>query len=594
MPPSPPSSDDASAAARRWGLAPPFGRLLLAWVGLVAVLGVAIAAFGSLTYRDWGTEAKFFWDQDAPVLAACVVLTAWLGLAPDAWLTRASRARKPSARIWVGLLAAICLIAGWVGWRLVFAGYAFSLDEFLANFDAQIFASGRLMAPVPPAWRGYVPALQPMYMLPLPNDVWASSYLPVNAALRALGRLAHAESLVNPLLSAFSVVAVWRIGRRLWPERPDLAFVAAALLGTSPQLIVTSMSAYAMPAHLALNLAWLWLFLRGGKAGHAGAIAVGFLATGIHQLIFHPIFVAPFVLQLWFQRRWRLGTLYTLAYAAICLFWIEYWPLASAVSGVAPTEDSSTGGDYMMDRIGDVLDNLYWRSAGVFAENIVRFVSWQNLLLAPLAVVGALATIRTKGYLRAMVLGVFLTLAAVAIATPTQTHGWGYRYLHGLLGSIALVAAWGWARLTDALDAPRRAAATGALAVACAVSLLVLAPFRAWQAWDFVRPFAAANAAVQSAPVDVVIIDHNSNVLFDLGTLDRNDPFLARPPRVVSLIGLTDVGVRRLCATRRLVVFNGQSAKAWGVDTVPWHGSLYAAHLRQLMMSLGCYRVMTR
>ena len=91
-----------------------------------------------------------------------------------------------------------------------------------------------------------------------------------------------------------------------------------------------------MPAHLAFNLAWLWLFLRGGKAGHAGAIAVGFLATGIHQLIFHPMFVAPFVLQLWLRRRWGLGALYTLAYAAICLFWIEYWPLASWVSGVAP------------------------------------------------------------------------------------------------------------------------------------------------------------------------------------------------------------------------------------------------------------------
>jgi hypothetical protein len=594
VPPVPPSPSSATAAGRRLRLGAPFGRLLAIWLGLAVALGLTIAAFGSLTYRDWGTEAQFLWRQDAPVLAGCVILTAAMGLAPAAWLARADLARGRSARVWVGLLAAVCLIAGRIGWRLVFGGYAFSLDEFLANFDAQIFASGRLMAPVAPAWRAYVPALQPMYMLPLPNDVWASSYLPVNAALRALGRLAHAETLVNPLLSAFSIVAVWGVGRQLWPERPSLALIAAALLGTSPQLIVMSMSAYAMPAHLAFNLAWLWLFLRGGKAGHAGAIAVGFLATGIHQLIFHPIFVAPFVLQLWFQRRWGLGALYTLAYAAICLFWIEYWPLATSLSGVPPSDDSSTGGDYLMDRIGDVLDGLYWRAPGVFAENIVRFVSWQNLLVAPLALVGAVATIRTKGYLRALVLGVFLTLAAVAIATPTQTHGWGYRYLHGLLGSIALVAAWGWARLTDALDAPRKATAAGALAIACALSLLVLTPVRAWQAWTFVRPFAAANAAVQSAPVDVVVIDHNSNVLFDMGTLTRNDPFLAHAPRVVALVSLSDAGARQLCATQRLVVFNGQSAKAWGVDTVPWNGSLYAAHIRQLMIGLGCYRVMTR
>ena len=41
------------------------------------------------------------------------------------------------------------------------------------------------MAPIDPAWRAYATALQPMYMLPLPDDVWASSYLPVNAAMRA-------------------------------------------------------------------------------------------------------------------------------------------------------------------------------------------------------------------------------------------------------------------------------------------------------------------------------------------------------------------------------------------------------------------------
>jgi hypothetical protein len=366
--------------------------------------------------------------------------------------------------------------------------------------------------------------------------------------LRALGRLAHAEGLVNPLLSAASIVAVWGVGRQLWPERPSLALIAAALMGTSPQLIVMSMTAYAMPAHLAFNLVWLWLFLRGGRLGHAGAIVTGFLATGIHQMIFHPLFVAPFVLQLWLRRRWGLAALYTLAYAAICLFWVEYWPLASAVSGIQPGDNDSTGGDYLMDRIGDVLDNLYWRDAGVFAECILRFATWQNLLLAPLALIGAISTLRTKGYLRALVLGVFLTLVAVAVATPTQTHGWGYRYLHGLLGSIALVAAWGWARLTDPLDARRQAAAAGGLAIACALSLVVLAPIRAWQAWDYVRPFAAANAAVQGGGADVVLIDHNSSILFDMGTLTRNDPFLVHRPKVMALIALTDTGVRQLCA----------------------------------------------
>jgi hypothetical protein len=348
-----------------------------------------------------------------------------------------------------------------------------------------------------------------------------------------------------------------------------------------------------MPAHLAFNLAWLWLFLRGGRMGHAGALATGFLATGIHQLIFHPIFVAPFVLQLWVRRRWGLAALYTLAYGAICLFWVEYWPLASWAAGVPPG-DNSTGGEYLLDRIGDVLDAVYWRNVGVFAENIVRFAAWQNPLTAPLALVGAVSVIRTKGYLRALVLGVFLTLIAVFVATPSQTHGWGYRYLHGLLGSISLVAAWGWAKLTDALAEPRKAAAAGAVALACALSLVVMTPLRAWQAWDFVRPFAAANAAVQSADADVVMIDHNSDVLFDMGTLVRNDPFLTHRPKVMAAHGMDGPMTNDICATQRVLVFNGDSAKAWGVPTVPWRGNPHSAAIRRIMQHLGCYRVMTR
>ena len=77
-----------------------------------------------------------------------------------------------------------------------------------------------------------------------------------------------------------------------------------------------------------------------------------------------------------------------------------------------------------------------------------------------------------------------------------------------------------------------------------------------------------------------------------MGTLTRNDPFLAHRPKVMALIALTDTGVRQLCASQRVLVFNGASAKAWRVDTVPWHGSTTAAQLRGLMQGLGCYRVM--
>ena len=567
---------------------PPLSLIRTAWISIAAVLALAIWATGSLKRDIWSTEAYFFWRQDVPVLVLILVVTLALDLAPSALLARLSLPSPRTARGWVWSLAAVTFVAGALGVWGVFAGYAFSLDEFLANFDADIFAGGRLMAPVAPAWQPYVPALQPMYMLPLPNNVWVSSYLPVNAGLRALGQLVHAEGLINPLLSAFSIVATWGVGRRLWPERPELALIAATLLGTSSQLIVMSMTAYAMPAHLAFNLAWLWLFLRGGKLGHVGAIAVGFFATGLHQLLFHPLFAAPFILQLLWHRRWTLSALYVAAYALIGLFWVEYWPIATALSGVSTEETGSTGAGFFLDRINDVIATVGYDNLGAMGESLFRFVTWQHPLTAPLALIGAVMALWNRGPVRPLALGVALTLIVMSIATPSQTHGWGYRYLHGLLGSACLIAAWAWSKLTDGLTVRQQGAASGVLALASAVSLLVLTPVRAWQAWSYVAPYAAANAAIQHAKVDVVIVDHDSQVLFDMGTLVRNDPMLAHKPQVLALAFMNEALVRQVCAAHSVAVFNGESAKAYGVGAMPWHSPASLDHLRQVMTELNC------
>jgi hypothetical protein len=50
--------------------------------------------------------------------------------------------------------------------------------------------------------------------------------------------------------------------------------------------------------------------------------------------------------------------------------------------------------------------------------------------------------------------------------------------------------------------------------------------------------------------------------------------------------------VRSLCETQKVLVFNGLSARSWGIPTVPWDGSAHDTDLRGLMMRIGCYRVM--
>ena len=575
-------------AGRRLGLAPPFGELLWVMLRMSVILGLGVAL--AIRVKVFTTETYFFWRQDLPVFILGLALIVGLGVAPTRWLARLAPAVDLPARALVFGLAAVCLVAGVAAAPLVFQGYVFSLDEVMANFDARIFASGRLLAPIRPVWRDYAQALQPIFMLPMPGHAfWASSYLPVNAAMRALAGAVHARALVNPLLSAFSIVATYGVGRRLWPGQPRLALIAAALLGGSAQLIVMSMTAYAMPAHLAFNLAWLWLFLRGGRLGHAGALVVGFFATGIHQLLFHPLFAAPFVLQLWLDRRWRLAGLYTLAYAAIGGFWIEYWPLEMRVAGIEPAVAATTGGGWFIHRAMEVVSAIRISNVGPMAECLVRFVTWQNPLMAPLALAAALAAERAKGHLRALVLGVFLTLVAMLFLEPTQTHGWGYRYLHGLLGSIALLAAWSWSRMTGGLAPERQAAATGGLVAACIISLAVLTPIRALQTWAYVDPYARANAAILAAKADVVIVDDQDAHAFNFGTLVRNDPFLTNVPKTMALAAMDEIDIRRLCATRaRILIFDGDDATQFGIDVVPGKPDPDVQDLRDLLDDLKC------
>ena len=114
--------------------------------------------------------------------------------------------------------------------------------------------------------------------------------------------------------------------------------VGVILLVCSSQFLITAMTPYAMTAHLALNMIWLWLFLRDTRGAHALAAGVAFVACGLHQVVFHPLFAAPFILSLLRARRWKLAGDYGAADARrhVGLFRIFYWSLVlRAVNALA-------------------------------------------------------------------------------------------------------------------------------------------------------------------------------------------------------------------------------------------------------------------
>ena len=251
-------------------------------------------------------------SQDLPVLLPVAALLLVLAMLPmPAAFGRWTERLVVLASRW-GWIAAVGFAAAVVGLgtRYVTSDTPVSHDEIMATFDAAIVASGRLMAPIAPEWRSLSWALEPVFRLPVPGDVaWVSTYLPGNALIRGVLGIYLDTALVNALLVAVALLALAAIARQLWPGQGGLHLVVVLLAALSSQVLCMGMTPYAMTAHLALNLIWLWLFLRNSWASHTLAIATGFLATGLHQIVFHPLFAAPFILQLLLQRRWRIAAL---------------------------------------------------------------------------------------------------------------------------------------------------------------------------------------------------------------------------------------------------------------------------------------------
>lgn len=397
----------------------------------------------------------------------------------------------------------------------------------------------------------------------------------------------------SPLLAALAVIAVYAAGRRLWPAQPGAALVAAALTATSSQVLVTSMTSYAMSGHLALNMLWLWLFLRDDKIGHGGAMAVGALATGLHQAIFHPLFVAPFIVKLWTKRR-RLALVYALAYATALAFWIGYWQIAALWRGVSPDASEKVGAIYFVVRVAEMLSGFEWSGAGLMLDNLLRFIAWQNPLLLPLALLAYRPIRDGAGVARELAAGVGLTLIAMFVLLPYQGHGWGYRYLHGLIGNVALLAGYGWASIAARSSPRKQGEARALLAMGCAAAVAVLLPVHAMQAERFVAPYARASASIARADADVVIVD-KSGLLFAEDFI-RNDPFLRDRPKILDLTFLDEPRLRALCARYSVSLFGRPQALALGIgasaDLTRYDDEIRARN-RDALARLSCGAEMT-
>lgn len=488
------------------------------------LLAAAIASIASfalvLTISSFDDAATFYlYREDRWLLLAAVAV---IGLA--SWRIMPSpRALLLSPRLLLlgGAAAALLL---YLGHRWILLGYDFSRDEQMAVFDARSFATGRLVQPLPALWQAHPDALNRLYMLqPAHPIAWGSDYLPINAGLRTIVGLVADPALTGPVLTLLGGVALWKSARLLWPAEREAAFVALLLYAGSGQIALAGMTAFAMPAHLTFNLIWLWLFLLDRRGTDVGALAVGFLATGLHEPAFHPLFAAPFLALLLARRAWPRLALFVVGYAAIGAFWMSWPAWMTALSGgghggYAPHVGFLARLQFLL------LTNTSPRFLDMTA-NLFRFLAWQHVLLVPLAAVGFWAA-RRDGMARALAVSAASPVAVMFVLLPGQGNGFGYRYLHGEIGCLILLAIFGWRYLVTERGVLRTLLTRTSLGM-----LIVVLPMQLAMSHALYAPYARVDRQIAAVDSDYVILDRE-DVPFAVNLILNRPDLSNRPIRL--------------------------------------------------------------
>ncbi|WP_408589304.1 hypothetical protein [Novosphingobium sp.] len=531
-----------------------------------------------------GANIAFFYlqRQDSVLLLAGTVLLAFAVLP-------GRKRGTPLASDWrlaagIGLAMALFALAGH---GFILSGYDTSRDEQLATFDAAIFARGHLFAPLPGLWRDHSDALNTMFLYPADHrGGWVSSYLPGNALIRAgLGRIASA-ALAGPMWLMTGALALWGCARTIWPTEREPAVVAILLYLASGQILFAGMTSFAMPAHLSLNLVWLWLFLRRAWWADACALAVGFVAVGLHQPLMHPLFAAPLLFLLLVERAWPRAAFFALGYGVIGAFWM-WWPnLMWSLVQADPhaIKPASVG---FLTRLAEALRNASPAEIVNMPVNLLRFVAWNPLLLLPLIALAAPA-IRRDRLASALAFSCALTLAVFTVILPYQGYGYGYRYLHALLGNMILLAVFGWQAI--AADKPRWRTVLMATTFG---TVVVVLPLQAMMARDFTRPWAQISQRIDRVDADYVVIG-SLDVPFS-HDLVVNAPWLDRKPVRLLRDEIDRPLITSLCAAHPRVVLAGDGLLAPVAQyLMPQAGPLHIAarhnaRLAPYLIRAGCH-----
>jgi hypothetical protein len=487
-----------------------------------------------LTGNTHGLAPSFFvlfacQDYPASVLALLILAGAFFG----------SRyfAARPIAH-WVGDHPCIITVTAGLllalGTLVVYHNHPLSMDEYAAYFQSRAFAAGRLDGRFPaPLLDWLIPPGFQDYFLNVSRVTGrvAEAYWPGFALLLTPFMWAGVPWLCNPILSALTLLVIYRLALELFDDRGAAGF-ALLLTIASPVFFANGISYYSMPAHLLANSVFALLLVRPTPLRAAAAGVVGSLALVLHNPVPHMLFASPWLV--WIATRDggpRLLASLVAGYlplgALLGLGWFLF-------SGHLLREGLRSAALFASShRLHSMIDIFSLPDSRVLLARLIGIAKtwvWGVPGMMILAAVGAIRW-RQDPLCRLFTASALLTVLGYFLVPVDQGHGWGYRYFHSAWMALPLLA-------TAALFRPVRSPAAGSsparlfedcetrgFVTACALLTLVFGVgFRAWQIQGFMARDVSQVPHYKGTERRIVIIDGRFS--FYGADLVQNDPWL--------------------------------------------------------------------
>ncbi len=493
------------------------------------VLAFLVDAWGYGRAGDLSSNNVFYYlfvhfEQWALALATAIFLSLRVIFQSPGKSGRAVMAAWYLHKMTVPAVSALVLVVTSVGTFIVCFNHPLAMDEFFSDFQAEIFSRGRMFGAVPENLWPVENAATPLATwYHRASHLWIASYLPVYSLLRTPLFIAGLSWLLNPLLAAGSILLAAACARRIWPDSRTAPAVAALLLGTSAQFLVTSMTAYAMAGHLFVNLLWLRIYLSRRSKAFLWLPLIGFLAVGMHQPHIHLLFAAPFVLSELLKRRWARFFALSGCYAGTVAAWAGYMKMRDAPGlldlPASALKSSAGGGLLSLFSLPGSTEML------TQAVNFPMIWSWQSIALCLFSIVAMISWKELTAPLPELLGGAVLALGFYFFFPSNQGHGWGYRYFYIGLIPLTLLSVAGWELLVRS-QAKRTCYRLMSFSLLFAVCVQI--PLRCLEVRSFSKPFAETTRWLESIPARFVVIP--THYFWYGQDLVRNRPFADNRP----------------------------------------------------------------